>query len=146
MRFMVIAAERAATIATTIHKTWLSEGHPCRVERAASNAPVSAKGKANTECSNLIISSTVLMRLAISKLRTTSRLRFFRRRRARPAIHFVLREPNLREDTANVLRNEIVDRFRLVIKRRHRGHNHRSGLLCPQHVFEMNVVDRRIAH
>src|SRR6266852_7534699 len=128
MRFMVIAAERAATIATTIHKIWRSEGQPRCVARAASSAPVSANGSANTECSNLIISSTILMLLAISKLRTTSRLRFFRRGCARPAIHFVLLEANLREDAANVLRNEIVDRFRLVIKRRHRGHNHRSGL------------------
>jgi len=63
---MVIAAERAATMATTIHKICRTEGHPCRVHRAASNAPVSAKGSANIECSNLIISSTVLIRLAIS--------------------------------------------------------------------------------
>ncbi len=65
MRFMVMAADRAATIATTIHKIWRSEGHPCRVARAASNAPVNANGNANTECSNLIISSTVFIRLAI---------------------------------------------------------------------------------
>ena len=36
MRFMVIAAERAATIATTIHNTCRSVGQPCRVARAAS--------------------------------------------------------------------------------------------------------------
>src|SRR5713101_3920550 len=140
MRFMVIAAERAATMATMIHAICRSEGQSWRVARAASKAPVSAKGKANTECSNLIISSTVLMRLAISELRATSRLRFFRRWRARPAIHFVLREANLREDAANELCNEIVDRFRLVIKRRHRRHDHRSGLLRPQHVLQVHAI------
>src|SRR5713226_5039587 len=146
MRFMVMAAERAATIATTIHKTWLSEGHPCRVARAASNAPVSANGNANTECSNLIISSTVLMRFSISQSRVISRLRFFRRRRARPPIHLVLRQPNLRKNPANILGNKIVDRFRLVIKRRHGGHDHRSGLLGPQHVLQMDTVEWGIAH
>src|SRR6266446_5753809 len=146
MRFMVMAAERAATIATTIHKIWLSEGHPCLVARAASNAPVSANGSANTECSNLIISSTILMRLAISELCAKSRLRFFRGGRARSAVHLFLREANLRQDAANELRNKIVDRFRLVIESRYRGHNHRTGLLRPQHVFQMNAVDRRVAN
>src|SRR5207302_7681484 len=47
-----MAAERAHTIATTIHNNCQAEGHP----RAASIAPQSAKGSANTECSHLIIS------------------------------------------------------------------------------------------
>ena len=59
---MVMAADRAATIATTIHRTCRNVGQPCRVARAASSAPVSANGSANTECSNLIISSTVRRR------------------------------------------------------------------------------------
>src|ERR1700676_4572401 len=67
MRFMVMAAERAATMATTIQTNWRSVGQPfggwC-VARAASSAPVSAKGSAKTECSNLIISSTVANLLA----------------------------------------------------------------------------------
>src|SRR6266403_802760 len=136
MRFMVMAAERAATIATTIHKIWLSEGHPCRVARAASSAPVSANGNANTECSNLIISSTVLTRLAIFELRAALRLRFFRGWRTHPAIHLVLRKPDLREHAARVLRNKVVDRFRMVIKRRHRRHNHRSRRLRPQQILQ----------
>src|SRR5258706_29541 len=61
------------------------------------------------ECSNLIISSTVLMRFAISELRAASRLRFFRRGRACPAVHLFLREANLRQDAANELRKKIVD-------------------------------------
>src|SRR5713226_1778521 len=146
MRFMVMAAERAATSATTIHKIWRSDGHPCRVARAASNAPVSANGNANTECSNLIISSTVLMRLAISDSRVTLRLRFFRCRCARPSIHVFLRQSNLPKNPAYVLGNKIVDRLRLVIKRRHGGHDHRSGLLCPQHVLQMDAVEWSIAH
>src|SRR6266481_3680660 len=146
MRFMVMAAERAATIATTIHKIWLSEGHPCLVARAASNAPVRANGSANTECSNLIISSTVLMRLAISDSRAGSRLRFLRRRRAHPAIHLILREPDLRQHAANVLRDKVVDRFWLVIKSWYRGHNHRSRLLRPQHIFKMHPIERRVAN
>ncbi len=50
---------------------------------------------------------------------------------SRPAVHLFLREADLRQDAANVLRNEIVDRFRLVIESRYRGHNHRAGLLRP---------------
>src|SRR2546426_10395454 len=65
MRFMVMAAERAATMAARIHAIWRSVGQPCVVARAASRAPVSANGRAKTECSNLIISSTVRMRFAI---------------------------------------------------------------------------------
>jgi hypothetical protein len=85
MRFSVIAADLAATIATTIHKTCRSVGQPCKVARAASNAPVSANGSAKTECSNLIISRTVRMRPAIRLI-----LRFLRGGAARPAKHFFL--------------------------------------------------------
>src|SRR5260370_39638462 len=63
MRLTVIAALRAATMATTIQSTCFSEGQACVVNRAASNAPVSAKGSAKTECSNLIISRTVRRRV-----------------------------------------------------------------------------------
>src|SRR5260370_42144857 len=98
------------------------------------------------ECSNLIISSTVLLRFAISELRAASRLRFFRRGRARPAAHLFLREANLRQDAANELRNKIVDRFRPGIESRYRGHNHRTGLLRSQHVFQMIAADRRLAN
>ncbi len=124
MRFTVIAAERAATMATTIQKTCCTEGQPCGgwcVARAASSAPVSANGSANTECSNLIISSTVRMRPCCIAL---SGIGFFRRQAAGPAIHLFLRKIDLRQNAAHVLRHQIVDSFRMVIKRRHRGHNH----------------------
>src|SRR2546427_1914322 len=65
MRLMVMAALRAATMAVTIHNSCCQEGQPCQVKRAANNAPVSANGNANTECSNLIIARTVRMRLLI---------------------------------------------------------------------------------
>ena len=55
MRLNVIAALRAPTMATISQKSCRSVGQP----RTASSAPVSAKGKAKTECSNLIISSVV---------------------------------------------------------------------------------------
>ena len=61
MRFMVMAAERAPTMATTIHRVCCHEGKP-PAARAASRAPTRAKGSAKTECSNLIISSTTRMR------------------------------------------------------------------------------------
>ena len=51
-RLNAIAAERAATIATTIHASWRQFGTP----RAANIAPHNANGSANTECSHLIIS------------------------------------------------------------------------------------------
>src|SRR5215472_2793896 len=106
MRLSVMAAERAATIATTIHKTCRSVGQPCAVARAASSAPVSAKGSANTECSNLIISSTVRMRPAIASV-----LRLPARGAAGPAEHFFLRQPGLRQHAANVLLHQVVNRF-----------------------------------
>src|SRR6266700_4622889 len=54
-RLKAIAAERAATIATIIHKSWCRLGMP----RAASIAPQRANGRAKTECSHLIISSVI---------------------------------------------------------------------------------------
>src|SRR5439155_7333784 len=54
-RLKAIAADRAATMHTTIHPSTLSGGQA----PAASTAPVSANGSANTECSHLIISSVV---------------------------------------------------------------------------------------
>src|SRR5579859_4115403 len=104
-------------------------------------APVSAKGSANTECSNLIISSTVRMRPDIAKLS----LRLFDACLARPAIHIFLRKMNLREHPADVLRHQVVDGLRMMIERRDRGHNHGAGLLRAQHVFQMNAVEGRVA-
>src|SRR5580704_19759760 len=113
MRFTVIAAERAATMATTIQTYWRSVGQPfggwC-VARAASSAPVSANGSAKTECSNLIISSTVRMRPASAKLR----LRLFGALLTCPAIHIFLGKINLRKNAINVLRDQVVDRLRMM--------------------------------
>src|SRR6185312_7905357 len=53
MRLKVMAALRAPTMATTIQPSTPHGGQP----PAASMAPSSAKGRAKTECSNLIISS-----------------------------------------------------------------------------------------
>src|SRR5579864_6724778 len=142
MRFSVIAADRAATIATTIHKTCLSVGQPCKVARAASNAPVSANGSANTECSNLIISRTVRIFPAIGELR----LRLFGRCLTGPAKHLFLWQADLRQDAAKILPHQIVNRFWMMVKRRDRGHDDCAGLLRAQHVFEMDAVERRIAH
>ena len=50
-----MAADRAATMATTIHATVRQPGSP----PAASSIAVSAKGSAKIECSHLIISSVV---------------------------------------------------------------------------------------
>src|SRR2546430_2209803 len=52
-RLKDIAADRAATIATTIQIIWCVVGTP----RAASMAPHNANGSAKMECSHLIISS-----------------------------------------------------------------------------------------
>src|SRR5712692_10346577 len=63
---MVIAAERAPTMATTIQRICRGVGQPGEppAYRAASSAAVSANGSANSECSNFIISSTVRVLLA----------------------------------------------------------------------------------
>ena len=53
-----MAADRAATIATTIHSTLVHmTALAIGCSRNASIAPVSANGSANTECSNLIMSN-----------------------------------------------------------------------------------------
>src|SRR5450755_2675253 len=132
MRLMVMAAERAATMATTIHASWRRVGQPRCVARAASNAPVSAKGSANTECSNLIISRTMRMRLgfficgsgADARSVATSGLGLFRGRwnGAVPAVHFFLSQVDLREDAADILRDEIVDGLGTMIERWNGGH------------------------
>src|SRR5690242_18937491 len=58
MRLNAIAAERAETIATTIQVNRQSRpGMWTPLSRQARSAPVSANGSANTECSNLIMSS-----------------------------------------------------------------------------------------
>src|SRR5271154_6170769 len=146
MRLTVMAADRAATMATTIQKTCCTEGQPCGgwcVARAASSAPVSANGSANTECSNLIISSTVRMRPCCI---AASGIGFLRRQAAGPAIHLFLWKIDLRQNAAHVLCDQIVDGFRMMIKRGHRGHDHRSRLLRAQHIFQMDAVKRSVAH
>src|SRR5712664_2610953 len=122
MRLMVMAAERAETMATTIQRTWRREGQPCDVKRAASSAPVSAKGSAKMECSNLIISRTVRMRPAIASSDPSFLCVCLR---AGPAVHLVLGKTDLREHTANVLRDEVVDGFRVMIEGWHRRHDDR---------------------
>src|SRR5271170_441851 len=116
MRLTVMAADRAATMATTIQKTCCTEGQPCGgwcVARAASSAPVSANGSANTECSNLIISSTVRMRPCCT---VASGIGFLRRQASGPTVHLLLRKIDLRQNAAHVLRHQIIDGFRLVVK------------------------------
>src|SRR6202158_6001766 len=76
MRLMVIAAERAATMETTIQKVCQRVAQVCAVMRAAKSAPVNANGSAKTECSNLIISRIVRMRLKFIKLRVLCRNRW----------------------------------------------------------------------
>ena len=108
------------------------------------------KRQRKTECSNLIISSTVRTRpgdfadveeacgvaafCGASELCgvcgiVTSGIRFFRGQTARPPVHLILRQTNLRQHPANILRNQIVDGLRMMIERRHRRHNHRASLL-----------------
>src|SRR5690348_13755326 len=63
-RLNAIAADRAATIATAIQKKRQpspSISNP--LSRQARRAPVKAKGSANTECSNFIMSSVSRRRL-----------------------------------------------------------------------------------
>src|ERR1700722_5699042 len=144
MRLTVMAAERAATMATTIHSSCRNVGQPWLVARAASSAPVKANGKANTECSNLIISSTVPRGLVVMA-GAASRLGLLGCRRAQPAIHLVLRQSDLRQPAAYVLGNQGVDGSPLIIKRRNRRHHQGTGLLRAQHVLQMNAAERRVA-
>src|SRR6266550_6564343 len=63
-----------------------------------------------------------------------------------PAVHLLLRQSHLREDTIDVLRDQIVNRLRLVIERWDRRHDYGAGLLHAQHVLQMNPAEWRIAH
>ena len=57
MRLKDIATDLAATMATIISGNFTHSAGAKPHSRQASSAPVSANGRANTECSNLIISS-----------------------------------------------------------------------------------------
>src|SRR5271154_139105 len=103
MRFMVMAAERAPTMATMIHRICRHVGS-VPPARAARSAPTSAKGSAKTECSNLIISSTTLMRVFVIRLG----LPF-------PAILLFLRKADLREDAIGKLTDQVVDVFGSIV-------------------------------
>ena len=46
----------------------------------------------------------------------------------------------------HILRDKIVNRFRLMVERRNGRHDHGAGLLCAQHVFKVNAAERRIAN
>src|ERR1700719_3360625 len=70
----------------------------------------------------------------------------FAQRLALPGKLAVLGQPHLREDAADILRDQIVNGLRLMIKRRDRRHDHRSGLLRAHHVFEMDAIERRITN
>src|SRR5580658_9951283 len=124
MRFTVMAAERAATMATTIQSSARSnlgaggqeivEPPSAAVWRAASRAPTNAKGRAKTECSNLIISS-----VAPSLVTSLARNMFARRRElgaALPSILIFLGEAELGEDAADELVDGIVEGARAVIE------------------------------
>ena len=57
-RFSPMAAVRAPTMASRIQNSWAAEGRP----RAASSAPVKAKGRAKRVWENLIISRKTFIR------------------------------------------------------------------------------------
>jgi hypothetical protein len=64
-RLNPMAAERAPTMATAIQKIVRHAGSP----RAASSAPVNAKGNAKIVCSNLIISRMIFILFSMSFLK-----------------------------------------------------------------------------
>src|ERR1700693_1337715 len=115
MRLKAMAADRAPTIATTIHSNLPANTRPARwLSRKASKAPVSANGSANTECSNLIISSV-------------SRSRFQNLIFATILIHAFDRSPSLR--SAGKLR-QADNRGGLLYDRHHasRRPSHQNGV------------------
>src|SRR5229473_5739120 len=138
MRFTVMAAERAPIMATMIQRICRSAGQECAVTRAARRAPVSANGSANTECSNLIISSTVRIRPGLIARLSILRASFAA---TRPAVLLFLRQADLRKDAADVLRHQVVNRFRLVIEGRDGRHDDGARLLRAKHVLEMDTIE-----
>ena len=107
--------------------------------RAASSAAVSANGSAKMECSNLIISSTVRMRLS-SSVNFQPSFASAGFRAAFPSILLFLRQINLGQRAANILLDEIVDCLRRIIKRGNDGHHYSAGFLGAQHVLQMHAI------
>jgi hypothetical protein len=62
-----------------------------------------------------------------------------------PLVLRFLGESDLGEDAADILGDEVVDRFGRVIERGDGGHDDGSGLLRAKHVFEMDAIERRLA-
>src|SRR5690348_6094741 len=139
MRFIVIAAERAPTMATMIQAICQAmvraAGQFARPARSASKAATRAKGSAKTECSNLIISSTVRMRLWTGGAGANSGWAFgwiadlLPMIAALPVILVVLRKIEMREDAVDILRDDFIDGFWRVIKRGSGGHDERAGVV-----------------
>ena len=58
---------------------------------------------------------------------------------------FSARQSDLREDSVAELLDRVRDRFRLVVERRHGGHDGGAGVVNAQHVFKMDAVERCFA-
>ncbi|MNI03557.1 hypothetical protein D3C73_564600 [compost metagenome] len=67
-RFSPMAALRAPNMAMTIHPICPQEGKAPNITTEPSNAPIKAKGKAKTVCSNLIICKKMPIFLSITIL------------------------------------------------------------------------------
>ena len=63
-----------------------------------------------------------------------------------PAMEQTNIDIELIQDSRGGLIDHFVQSFRTMIERRYRRHNHRSGTLRSQHIFQVDAVERRIPH
>ena len=63
-----------------------------------------------------------------------------------PAKLFRLFEIKQCQDAAAELGDEVVESFGPIVERRDDGKDHRAGKLRPQHIFQMDTIERRVAH
>ena len=145
MRLMVMAAERAATMATTIQSSWRHVGQPYGGEARGQQRPGQARMAERTPMLELDHFEHGAETSAVSCGGYAHAFASFAE--AEPVQRNIscLWQVHLREDAANILRHKVVDGFRRMIESGNRWHDDGSGLLRAQHVLQMNAVERRIA-
>ena len=140
-----MAADRAPTIATTIHEDLPPAGQgPARARRQQRSHQREGKREHGVleldhfeHGANAAWSHNLCRRF-----RASSRFRLAAGPPG-PAILLILRQFNLRQHATGKLLDYILDCFRRVIKRGHGRHHGGPGIMHPHHIFQMDPIERR---
>ena len=142
MRFMVIAAERAATIATTIQRNCLTVGQLCLRGARRQQRP----GQRKRQREHGVLELDHLQHGADSPGIRVYASAFLAAALTFQRYIFSCGNPSLRQHPAHILLHQIINRSAAVIKSWHHGHDHRAGLLRPQHILQMDAAERCFTH